>query len=70
MGDVEWYEKEHRDLCEAAWAPFTSAEEFKLASWFIESQVSKSQINNYFSNGPGNPASVGYSSMHTFENHL
>jgi len=70
IGAVEEYEEEHRNLCENAWAPFTSAERFKLASWFIESKVSKSQMNNYFSNGLGNLASVGYSSMHTLENDL
>lgn len=70
IGDVEGYEEELRNLCENAWAPFTNAQGFKLASWFIESKVPKSRINNYFSSGLGNPASVGYSSMYTLENHL
>ena len=43
---------------------------FKLASWFIESKVSKTGINDYFSNRIGNSTSVGYSSMHTLENLL
>ena len=42
--EVEGYVEEHRNLCEDAWAPFTSAQGFQLASWFIESKVSKSQI--------------------------
>jgi len=70
IGDVEGYEEEHLNLCQDAWAPFTCAEGFQLASWFIESKVTKLQVNNYFSNGLGNPASVGYSSMHTLENPL
>ena len=43
---------------------------FKLASWFIESKVSKTQINEYFSSGFGNSTSFGYSSIQTLENYL
>jgi len=67
IGEVEAYVEEHRNLCEDAWAPFTSAQGFQLASWFLESKVSKSQINDYFSSGLGNSTSVGYSSMYTLE---
>jgi len=70
IGEVKEYKEECRDLCENPWAPFASAQGFKLASWFIESKVSKTRINDYFSNGIGNSTSVGYSSMHTLENLL
>jgi len=70
IGEVTEYKEECRDLCENPWAPFASAQGFKLASWFIESKVSKTWINNYFSNDIGNLTSVGYSSMHTLENLL
>lgn len=70
IAEVEGYVEEHRNLCGDAWAPFTSAQGFQLASWFIESKVSKSQINDYFSSGLGNSASVGYSSMYTLEKRL
>ena len=43
---------------------------FNLLLGFIESKVSKSQINDYFSSGLGNSASVGYSSIYTLEKHL
>ena len=69
-GEVAGYVEEHCNLCEDACAPFTSARGFELASWFIESKVSKSQINDYFSSGLGNSASVGYSSMYMLEKHL
>jgi len=36
----------------------------------MEGKVSKSRINQYFSSGLGDAESVGYSSMHTLENHL
>jgi len=70
IGDVHGFEDEHSNLCEDPWAPFNSAQGFKLASWFIDGKVSKSRINEYFSSGLGNAESVGYSSMHTLENHL
>jgi len=70
IGEVKEYKQECRDLCKNPWAPFASAQGFKLASWFIESKVSKTPINDDFSNGIGNSTSVGYSSMHTLENLL
>ena len=68
--DVAGFEDEHSNLCADPWAPFNSAEGFKLASWFIDGKVSKTRINDYFSSGLGNAQSGGYSSMHTLENHL
>ena len=49
--DVNGFEQECGDLSEDPWAQFTSAHGFKLASWFIQNKVSKSQINEYFTNG-------------------
>lgn len=70
IGDVKGFHEEHRNLCEDPWAPFVSEHGFKLASWFIESKVPKGRINEYFSNGLGNSADVGYRSMYTLEKHL
>ena len=70
IGDARRYREEGSNLCEKPWAPISCAEAFKLASWFIESKVSKTQINEYFGSGIGNSTSIGYSSMHTLENHL
>ena len=70
IGDVDRFEQEHSTLCEDPWAPFSSAHGFKLASWFIQGKVPKLQIDEYFSSGLGNSTEVGYSSMHTLENHL
>jgi len=67
IGEVKEYKEEYRDLCENPWAPFASAQGFKLASWFIESKVSKTRIKDYFLNSIGNSTSIGYSSMHTLE---
>ena len=70
IGDVARFEDEHSNLCADPWAPFNSTQRFKLASWFIDGKVSNSRINNCFSSGLGNAESIGYSSMHTLENHL
>ena len=43
--DVKGFEREHHNLCNDSWAPFTSASSFKLAFWLIQTKVSKSQIN-------------------------
>ena len=68
--DVNGFAQECDDLSEDPWAPFTSAHGFKMASWFILNKVSKSQINEYFTNGLGNSALACYNAMHTLENHL
>ena len=70
IGDVQAYDEDNRYLCENPWAPFTSGPGFKLASWFIESKVPKSRINDFFTTSLGDAACVGYSSMHTLQNHL
>jgi len=70
IGDVDGFEQENSNLCEDPWAPFSCAQGFKLASWFIQSKVPNSRINEYFSSGLGSFVLVGYSSMHTLENHL
>jgi len=67
---VKENQEECRNLCEKPWAPFACAQGFKIASWFIESKVSKMWINHCFLNGIGNLTSVGSCSMHTFTNLL
>ena len=53
VGDVNGFEQECNILSKDPWAPFTSAHGFKLASWLIQNKVSKSQINEYFTNRLG-----------------
>ena len=59
VGDVNGFEQECDILSKDPWAPFTSAHGFKLASWFIQNKVSKSQINEYFTNRLGNSSLAG-----------
>jgi len=70
IGDVHGVQDEHSNLWEDPWAPFNSAQGFKLKSLFIDGKVSKSRINKYFSSALANAESVGYSSMYRLENHL
>ena len=70
IGDVRSSLEECSNLCKKPWAPFSCTQAFNLASWVIESKVSKTRINEYFSSDIGNLTSVGCSSMHTLENHL
>ena len=70
VGDVNGFEAECDDLSEDPWAPFKSVHGFKLASWFIQNKVSKSQINEYFTTGLGNSALAAYNLIHTMENPL
>ena len=70
IGEAKGYVEEHCNLCEDAWALFTCVRGFELSSWFIESKVSKSKINDYVSSGFSDLVSVGYSSIYTVENHL
>ena len=68
--DVDGFAQENSNLGEDPCAPFTCAPGFKLASCFIQSNVPRSQINEYFSSGLASSALVSYSSMHTLENPL
>jgi len=69
-GDLDGFERENRNLCKDPWAPLSCAQGSKLASWFIQSKLPKSQINEYFLSRLGSSALVSYSSMHTLEDHL
>jgi len=70
IGDIDGFEQENSNLCEDPWAPFSCKQGLKLASWFIQSRVSKSRMNEYFWGGLGSSVLVGYSSMPTLENRL
>jgi len=70
IGDVNGFGQEICNLCDNPWAPFPSRQGFRLASWFLESKVLKSQINESFPSGLGNSESVGYGSMYTLAKHL
>lgn len=49
---------------ELPWYPFQSAMDFRLANWFIETQTSKTKINNYFNSGLSGSLQPSFRSSH------
>jgi len=47
------------------WSPFSSEEDFNLASVFVRSKVAKSQIDAYFAQGLGGTYSRSFRSTYT-----
>jgi len=70
IGEDEEYNEQRRDMCIYLWAPFAYTQGLKLASLFVESNVSKPWINNYFTNGNRHLILVCYSFLHRLENLL
>ena len=40
-------------MLEEPWSPFSSELDFNLASWFVQSKVAKTRIDDYFGKGLG-----------------
>ena len=53
LGDVTGYEELTQAMLEGPWSPFSSERDFNLASWFVQSKVTKTRIDNYFGKGLG-----------------
>ena len=51
LGDVTGSEELYQAMLEEPWSPFSSERDFNLASWFVQSKVAKTRIDNYFSKG-------------------
>ena len=48
LGEVAGYTDLNKAMTDFPWSPFSSENDFKLASWFVWSKVGKSQIETYF----------------------
>lgn len=61
-----------RSLLEDPWCPFTSGDEFNLASWFLEAGVNKCHMNSYFNRGLGRKQITGteFTSSHKLRKRL
>ena len=52
------------------WSPFSSENDFNLASWFVRSKVAKSQVYAYFADGLAGTDSRSFRSAYTLGQHL
>ena len=70
VADISGFSAYIDGLIDNPWAPFASPHDFKLASWFIQSKVPKSRIDEYFKSGLDVTHSTSFKSAHTLENLL
>ena len=53
LGDVIGYEELNQAMLDKLQSPFSSVRDFNLASWFVQSKVAKTRIDDYFRKGLG-----------------
>jgi len=72
LGEVGGYTELNKAMTDDPWSPFSSEDDFNLASGFVRSKVAKSQINAYFAQGLGGTDSLSRSfrSAYTLRQHL
>jgi len=51
LGEVTGYTELNKAMTDNPWSPFSSENDFNLASWFVRSKVAKSQIDAYLAEG-------------------
>ena len=68
--DVAGYNGFIHGLIDNPWSPFSTEHDFKLATWFIQSKVPKSRIDEYFASGLDVTRSASFKSAYTLEKHL
>jgi len=64
-GEVAGYTELNKAMTDDPWSPFSSENNFNLASWFVRSKVAKSQIDAYFAEGLGSTDSRSFRSAYT-----
>ena len=57
-------------MLEEQWSPFSSERDFNLASWFVQSKVAKTQIDDYFGKGLGGMKHGSFRSAYSLEKPL
>jgi len=67
---VAGYTELNKAMTDDPWSPFSSANDFNWASWFVRSKVAKSQINAYFAESLGGMDSRSFRSAYTLRQHL
>jgi len=62
---VAGYIELNKTMTDDPWSPFSSEDDFNLASWFVRSKVAKFQIDVYFVQGLGGTDSRSFRSAYT-----
>ena len=67
LSHVPGYDDHQRDDWDP-WAPFSDAQEWRLARWLIETKTTKTKINEYFNSGMhSSSAKRSFQSAHTLD---
>ena len=69
-GEGAGYTELNKAMTDDPWSPFSSENDFNLASWFIRRKVAKSHINAYFTEGLGSTDSRSFRSGYILRQHL
>jgi len=69
ISDIAGYTELDRAMTDDPWNPFSSKDDFDLASWLVQSKVAKSQIDMYFAEGLGGTDSRSFQSAYTMRQH-
>ena len=70
LGEVAGDTELNKAMTDDSWSPFSSENNFNLASWFVRSKVAKSQIYAYFAEGLGRTDSRSFRSAYTLQQYL
>jgi len=70
LNEVGGYTGLNKAMTDDPWSPFSSENDFNLASWFVRRKVAKSQIDVYFAEGLGGTDSRSFRSAYTLRQHL
>jgi len=70
LGEVASYPELNKAMTDYPWSPFSSEDDFNLASWVVQSEVAKSQIDACLAQGLGGMDSRSFWSAYTLRQYL
>jgi len=57
-------------MTDGSWNPFSSEDDFNLASWLVRRKIAKLQIDAYFAEGLGDTDGISFRSAYTMRQYL
>ena len=70
LSNVVGYTDLNKAMTDDPWSPFSSEDDFNLASWLVRRKVAKSQIDAYFTEALGDTDKRSFRSAYTLRQHL